>query len=99
MNITRILNNVQTIPQLLETYRESEALAVICGDEAVSYRQLISDARKIASGIRSRGSYYLFIGVQTGEQDVHSDKGKEYTHDTHQRVDRHAFPLPLPLQA
>ena len=55
MDITRMQNEAQTIPQLLEKYRESEALAVICGDEAVSYRQLISDARKIASGLWNRG--------------------------------------------
>ena len=53
--MTSMQNEAQTIPQLLEKYRESEALAVICGDEAVSYRKLISDALKIASGIRSRG--------------------------------------------
>lgn len=45
----------QTIPQVLEQYRDSDEPAVLCGDETVSYRELLSDARKIASGIQKRG--------------------------------------------
>lgn len=45
----------QTIPQVLEQYRESDVLALLCGEDAISYRELLSDARKIASGIRKRG--------------------------------------------
>ena len=48
-------NIIQTIPRLLEQYRESESPALLCGDEVLSYRALLADARKIASGIRARG--------------------------------------------
>ena len=48
-------NVTQTIPLLLEQYRDSESPALLSGDEALSYRALLADARRIASGIRSRG--------------------------------------------
>jgi acyl-coenzyme A synthetase/AMP-(fatty) acid ligase len=48
-------NIIQTIPRLLEQYRESASPALLCGDEVLSYRALLADARKIASGIRARG--------------------------------------------
>lgn len=68
----RHLYEKQTIPQVLEQYRESDELALLCGEEAISYRELLSDARRIASGIRKRG-------VQKGECVVlHLSRGADY---------------------
>lgn len=54
INMTKIQNEVQTIPHLLEKYRESEALAVICGDEACHDRKR-GDFRTYSASCEDRG--------------------------------------------
>lgn len=62
----------QTIPQVMERYRMSERIALVCGDERVTYRELIADAQRIASGLIS-------AGIQKGDRVVLSmDRGIGY---------------------
>lgn len=44
-----------TILHTLEKYRDSEKIALICGDEKLTYRQLIADSKHIARGLISEG--------------------------------------------
>ena len=44
-----------TILDLLDTYQDSKHIALICGEEKLTYRELIADARHIARGLLRRG--------------------------------------------
>ena len=44
-----------TILHTLEKYRDSEKIALICGDEKLTYRQLIADSKHIARGLIAEG--------------------------------------------
>ena len=44
-----------TIPEALSRYENSEAIALICGEEELSYRELIADAKQIAHALLARG--------------------------------------------
>ena len=44
-----------TILHTLEKYRDSEKIALICGDEKLTYRQLIADSKHIARGLVAEG--------------------------------------------
>lgn len=45
----------QTIPEALQTYSHSDRAAIICGEESITYRRLIADARKLALSLRGMG--------------------------------------------
>ena len=45
----------RTIPEAMERYRGSEAVAVVGGDVSLSYGELLEDAGRIASALRERG--------------------------------------------
>lgn len=47
--------NFHTIPEALTLYTESGKTAVICGEESITYRELISGAQKLALALRSEG--------------------------------------------
>ena len=47
--------NVPTILDALEQYRDSDNTALICGEEILSYRQLLADAKHIARGLAAAG--------------------------------------------
>lgn len=49
------LDCLETIPRVLEQYRESMAPALICGEERLTFRDLIGDAKKIACCLRRSG--------------------------------------------
>lgn len=53
----------QTIPEALARYEDSDAVALICGDETLTYRELLADARHVARALVERG-------VQKGDRVV-----------------------------
>ena len=52
-----IANGIEprTIPEAMERYRGSKAVAVVGGDVSLSYGELLEDAGRIASALRERG--------------------------------------------
>ncbi len=48
-------NQLRTVPDLLRMREESEHIALICGEESLSYRQLAADAKQIASCLLAQG--------------------------------------------
>ena len=44
-----------TIPEVLSRYENSEKIVLICGEEELSYRELIADAKQIAHALLARG--------------------------------------------
>ena len=44
-----------TIPEALSRYENSEKIALICGEETLSYRELIADAKQTAHALLARG--------------------------------------------
>ena len=49
------LGCLETIPQVMEQYRESRMPALICGEERLTFQDLIEDAKKIACCLRRSG--------------------------------------------
>lgn len=46
----------ETIPEAVLAYAESSATAVICGSESLTYRELISDAQRLARALNRSGT-------------------------------------------
>lgn len=55
MNQSTMNAQSQSIPDILEMYENSQDTALICRDEAISYKSLIADARQIARALMERG--------------------------------------------
>lgn len=56
-----------TIPQALERYRENEEKALICGDESLSYRELLEGAKRIAQALGGEGikkGDHIILGME-----------------------------------
>lgn len=56
-----------TIPQALERYRENEEKALICGDESLSYRELLEGAKRIAQALAGEGikkGDHIILGME-----------------------------------
>ena len=64
-----------TILHTLEKYRDSEKIALICGVEKLTYRQLIADSKHIARGLIAegvkKGDRYRFATSQRRRRSRH----------------------------